>query len=278
MTFKVTILIFIFSMVIRAGFYNAVAANWPESTYYAEHIAIVAMYATLTIACIIQFKITREKFSFIMGNNPTFSQVCLSISIAILLLMLSFGENAIFTFSYAQFNLENAYDSGKFHSQPHQSHSVFSWMIMSFILSSVILPALIEEVFFRALIFRSLYKNFSFFKSALATATFFTCIHFSQPIYISTFIFSFVLSYLYATTRSLPTCMIVHATFNLLAFLIQHYFDLHRIRTIDQLSHLQDWIPELVMLGFAISAFSLLIVWAKDRLTQAALPHLPLGN
>lgn len=278
MTFKVAFLIFIFSMVIRAGAYNFIAANWPDNAYYAEQISIIFMYATLTIACIIQFKITRQTFYLLVGRKANFLQVCLSISIAVLLLMLSFGESAIFTFSYAQYNLESAYELGKYHSQPYESHAFFSLMVIIFIFSSVMLPALIEEIFFRALIFRSLYKNFSFFKSALATAAFFTCIHFSQPIYISTFIFSFVLSYLYATTRSLTTCMIVHATFNLLAFLNQHYFDVHRIKNINQLSHLHDWTPEFLMLGFALCSFSLLIVWSKDRLKQATLPHLPSEN
>lgn len=278
MKFKVLLLILIFSLTIRAGLLNFLIGNWPNVKYYAEHLAIIAMFLTLSAACIIQFKLTHEKINFILGDKINTSKVFLSLSVSALLLMLTFGESAIFTLSIAQYNPEKAYELGKFHSQAYNSYPALSPMILSFVFSSVMLPAVFEEIFFRGLVFRSLYYNHSFFKSSVATAAFFTCIHFSQPIYVSTFIFSLVLSYLYAITRSLPTCMIVHATFNLFAFLNQHYFDFHRIRNISQLSHLNDWIPEFIMLGFSILGFSMIIIWSKDLLKKAKIPDLPCLN
>ncbi|MDM5179849.1 CPBP family intramembrane metalloprotease [Massilia sp. DJPM01] len=275
MKFKILFLILTFSMIVRTTLFNVLSTYWRDSTYYAEHVAIIAMFVAMTVTSVIQFGLNKKKLAIILGKVTTPSHILLSITVAVLLLMLTFGESAAFTLSLAQYNIQNAYDLGKFHAETYDSHSFFSPPILVFIFSSVILPAIFEEIFFRGLVFRSLYKEHSFFKSAVWTAVFFTSVHFLKPVYISTFLFSLVLSYLYAATRSLPSCMIAHATFNFLAFINQHYFDFHRIRDVSQISHLHDWIPQFAMLGFSLIAFSLLVLWFKDAIKQAALPQLP---
>ncbi|ATQ74763.1 hypothetical protein CR152_09685 [Massilia violaceinigra] len=262
-------------MVVRSAFVIGVTTFWPDLAYFAEHAGVLLMFAAMTIASIFQFKLHRRKIALILGNRLTPSQLALSVAVALLLLMLTFGESAVFTMAAAQYNLETAYSLGKFHSEAYGSHPFLSVHVLTFVFSSVILPGIVEEFFFRGLVFRSFNERHSFLVSAALTAVLFTAIHAFKTIYIGTFIFSFVLSYLYATTRSLRTCMVAHATFNLLAFVNQHFFDFHRIRGINELKEWHHWIPQLAMLGSALIAFGWMIHISRDAIKHASLPALP---
>lgn len=262
-------------MVLRAVLFIFITSYLPSSTYYANHLCASVMFVAMAAASVHQFQIGRERFSLILGRAINKNQVALSMIIAILLLMLTFGESAIFTKILANYDVEKAYILGKYHPEAYSFHPFFSPHILTFIAFSVIFPAIFEEFFFRGLVFRSINATKPFFLSAVATAIIFTAIHFSKTIYIGTFIFSVVLSYLYATTRSLLTCMIVHATFNLLAFTNQHYADFHRIRKLTELNEWHHWTPEIVMFWVAIIAFGCLIFKFRDTIKNASLPALP---
>ena len=275
MTLKILLLILVFSMVLRGILFLSITLYWPSVAYYADHLCASMMFMAMAAASSHQFRIDREKFLFIVGGKITIYQVAISATIAILLLMFTFGESAVFTKTVAQYNIETAYRLGKFHLETYNSHPFFSLHVFTFIICSVISPAIFEELFFRGLIFRSINKNKSFFLSAMLTAAIFTAIHFSKTIYIGTFLFSLAMSYLYAITGSLRTCMITHATFNLLAFINQYYFDFHRIRSMNELNEWHYWIPELSMLGVALIAFGWMIFISKDAIKQVSLPALP---
>ncbi|MDQ1923823.1 CPBP family intramembrane glutamic endopeptidase [Massilia pseudoviolaceinigra] len=275
MTLKILLLILVFSMVLRSILFLSITAYWPSAAYYADHLCSSIMFIAMAAASFHQFKIDRDKLSFIVGGKITIYQVALSATIAILLLMLTFGESAIFTKTVAQYDIEAAYRLGKFHVEAYNSHPFFSLHVFTFIICSVIFPAIFEELFFRGLVFRSINKNKSFFLSAVLTSAIFTAIHFSKTLFIGTFLFSLALSYLYAITGSLRTCMITHATFNLLAFISQYYFDFHRIRSINELNEWHHWIPELSLLAVALIAFGWMTYISKDAIKQASLPALP---
>ncbi|MDQ1817532.1 CPBP family intramembrane metalloprotease [Massilia sp. CCM 9210] len=275
MTLKILLLILVFGMVLRAVLFISVTTYWPNAAYYTDHLCASIMFVAMAAASAHQFQISRKRFSLIVGGTITKRQIALSVTVGILLLMLTYGESAIFTKIAAYYDVEAAYGLGKYHAEAYISHPFFSLHVLTFITFSVVFPAVFEEVFFRGLIFRSINEHKSFFLSAVLTSVIFTAIHFSKTIYVGTFLFSLVLSYLYATTRSLQTCMIAHATFNLLAFISQHYFDFHRIRSMNELNEWHQWIPELAMLGVALIAFGWIIFISRDAIRHASLPALP---
>lgn len=272
---KILLLILIVSMVLRAVLFMSITAYWPNAAYYADHLCASIMFIVMAAASAHQFQINRKMFTLIMGSTITKRQVALSVAIGILLLMFTLGESAVFTKIVAYYDVEAAYSLGKYHPETYTSHPFFSVHVFTFIICSAIFPAIFEELFFRGLVFRSIYKNKSFLLSSVLTAAIFTALHFSKTIYIGTFLFSLALSYLYATTGSLRTCMVAHVTFNLLAFINQYYFDFHRIRGVDELSEWHHWIPELAMLGIALVAFGWIIFISKDAIKHASIPAMP---
>lgn len=64
---------------------------------------------------------------------------------------------------------------------------------------------------------------------------------------------------MYLQTGSLWSCVAMHAFYNIVAFVNQYYFDFHRIRTIDQIQDLHDWLPELSMLAVSLTVLLILM-------------------
>ncbi|UOD27660.1 CPBP family intramembrane metalloprotease [Massilia violaceinigra] len=275
MPFKILLLILVFGMVVRGAFGIVVTRCWPDLAYFAEHAGIVLLFTAMAFASILQFNLDRRKIALILGNRLRSREFALALAVAGLLLMFTFGESALFTMALAQYSAETAYSLGKYHPHPYAAHPFLSVHVLTFVCSSVILPAIFEEFFFRGLVFRSFNEHHGFFVSAALTALMFTLIHPMKTIYVGTFLFSFVLSYLYATTGSLRPCMVAHAAFNLLAFVNQHYADFHRIRTINELNEWQYWIPQLTMFGIAVAGFGWLLMSSANAIRHASIPSLP---
>lgn len=268
-------IILLFCLVLR-GFFMAILGSHFDS-YYLDQAGQTGMNVALVMLCAREFKIGKGELGSLFGNYHG-ADLIVGMSLGIALLMFTFGESAIFTLSVAQFDLPLAYKLGNFHEQIVPSHSFFSLHIVVFICASVLLPAIVEEFFFRSLLFPALAATRTYFRSAILCSSLFTILHFSKTIYLGTFIFSFVLCYLYVRERSLYACIAMHGCYNFLAFISQHYFDFHRTRSIHQLSSVWDWLPQIGML--VVSAITLIIfayryhrIFREIKLTNNLSPN-----
>ena len=242
--------ILVFCLVLRGIAVTLMGSH--GDPYYVGLAGQLGMSLALFFLCVHQFKIDRFKRREIFGQFRR-SDIATGGGLAILLLLFTLGESAIFTLILAQFDLPLAYELGKFHPTAYPAHPFFSTYILSFVVANVVMPAIIEEFFFRGLMFPALALKRSYLRSAILCSALFAVLHLSKIININTFVCSFVLCCLYLHTRSLYPCIIMHGCYNLLAFLSQHYFDFHRIRAMDQIDHFGDWLPQFCMMILSLS-------------------------
>lgn len=247
-------IILLFCLVLR-GFFTAILNPYFDS-YYLDQTGQAGMSVALVMLCMREFKIGKGEMRALFGACRG-TDLMTGVSLGIVLLMLTFGESAVFTLFAAQFDLPLAYKLGNFHEQILPSHSFFSVHILTFVVASVLLPAIVEEFFFRGLLFPALAATRTYFRSAMICSALFTMLHFSKTIYLGTFAFSFILCYLYVRERSLYACIALHGCFNFLAFITQHYSDFHRTRSIHQLSSVWDWLPQMGMLIVSVTILSI---------------------
>lgn len=266
------LVILLFCLVLR-GLFVAILGSYFDP-YYLDQAGQAGMSVALVVLCMREFQIGKGELLSLFGDRRG-TRLTIGMGLGILLLMLTFGESAIFTFLVAQLDLSLAYKLGNFHEQVFSSHPFFSVHVLVFVVASVLLPAIVEEIFFRGLLFSSLATTRTYFRSAMICSVLFTILHFSKTIYIGTFAFSFILCYLYVRERSLYACISMHGCFNFLAFVTQYYFDFHRTRSIRQLSSLKDWLPQMGML--VVSVAILMIVAGRYYRIFRGAPKLPLG-
>jgi membrane protease YdiL (CAAX protease family) len=258
------VVIMFFCLVARAWF------TIGTTPYLDDYLVIQAGQVIFSVSIVgfacFQFKINRKKLIAILGNFDR-AGVFSGVGFGVILFMFTLGLSAVTTLVVAQFDLANAYRVCNFHSESYGSQPFMSVHILIFIAASVILPAICEEFFFRGLFFPALANKRSYLRSAFICSVVFAMLHFQMLFnLLGAFIFSVVACCVYASGRSLYYCIFTHATYNFVAFIFQHYFDFHRTRSIDQLSTVADWIPQLTMFAISIVCLSVL-----------ALRHLPNG-
>jgi membrane protease YdiL (CAAX protease family) len=246
---KKLLVILFFCLVLR-GVFTALLSQ-DANPYYVDLAGQCCMYTAIFVLCKHQFGISQKGVQAIFGSFLV-SDIIIGSSLAVILLFFTFGESAVFTLVASQFDADLAYKIGGFHKEAFPAHPFLSPHVLWFIVASVLLPAIVEEFFFRGLLFPALALRRTYLSSALICSAIFTVLHFSKMIWINTFIFAFVLCYLFARNGSLYCCVVMHAVYNMLAFIFQHYFDFHRIRKLDKLSSVIDWMPQLIMLFFSI--------------------------
>jgi membrane protease YdiL (CAAX protease family) len=88
------------------------------------------------------------------------------------------------------------------------------------VLAVVIVAPIVEELFFRGFVFNAWLREYGMRRAVIGSALLFTVIHVSDPTLAGLLaltpilLVAFVLSYVYARTRSLLTVVALHATFN----------------------------------------------------------------
>ena len=197
----------------------------------------------------------------LLGRNISVLGVLKSIGLAALLVAFTLGENAIEVLLTAQLNPAGAYKYWHFHEERIVVYPFWSIRVMLYVVVSVLLAPLLEEFVFRYLLLRSMSAKMSVLAAVTLGSVFFTALHFSSHYYLSTFIFSLALYFVYLKRKSLFDCVLTHGAFNLFAFLQQNYFDFHWTRPPNAIASVSDWIPQLAL--FAVSSFiliSLLVV------------------
>lgn len=246
MTLYKLLSILLFALVARGAMGVALSRLGPEANYYLEELIQVTFYLFLLVFCIRYFQISKPRLNQVFGK-PKMKDVITGILVGISMLGLALGESALVTYVFAQVEPAAAYEMGKFHPVPYKAHPIWSAQVLLFAISGVLAPAVVEEFFFRGLLLEALQLKHSFVKSAVSCSLIFTVLHFNEAIYINSFLFSLISCYCYGLSRSLYPCIAIHATFNLVTFLNQYYFDFHRTRSQEQLTRIWEWQLEILL-------------------------------
>jgi membrane protease YdiL (CAAX protease family) len=255
--------VLVFSLVVRGG---VVATGSHLFAGFGSHLDIFGQLlfgALIFSLCIKEFKLSRPTLAKIFGGASAHDLLG-AVLLGVVLLMLPFGESAIQAIVLSHFDPDLAYRWGNFHELVYPPQNFLSIHIGEFLIASIVIPAMVEEFFFRGLLLRALQVRRTFLQSAIISSALFTVLHPSGGVYLSCFAFAMGACLLYARTGSLYACMVMHATFNLLAFLSQHYFDFHRTRSVDQLRSVTDWIPQITLLAVALTLLTWWILRNKD--------------
>lgn len=230
--------------------------------YEAEIFAQVLTSAGLYYFVVAYFKIPATTRQDIFGAF-TIKHAYFGAALSLAFLAVTYGESAVVYLSIAQSDPEWAYSLGHFREYQRAAHPFLSRHVMLFVLSNVVAPAIVEEFFFRGLLFPLMEKKYGLLKGAVICSCIFTALHFSKPVYLSVFIFSFGLCYIYARTKSLAPCIAAHFTFNLLAFVVQYYSAFHWVRAPGTIANVAAWIPELSLL--AVGSVVIVIICYRWR-------------
>jgi membrane protease YdiL (CAAX protease family) len=256
------IVILVFSLVVRGGTNVALKHLFVDSNSINDLISQIAFLLSIYLGCIKEFGLGKQALVKIFGLCRSYELLWAAI-LAVVLLMFTFGESAVQAILMSRYDLNFAYRWGNFHEEAYPSLHFFSLHVGAFLVASIIIPAFIEEFFFRGLLVRAFCVRKSFVQSALISSVIFTALHPSGGVYVSCFMCALAACFMYARTGSLYPCITMHATYNLLAFISQHYFDFHRTRSIDHLSSWTDWIPQITML--LVSLMTMTWWWFKYR-------------
>jgi membrane protease YdiL (CAAX protease family) len=244
--------VFIFSIIIRA-FIGIWGSYWftQISPYFIDLFAQAIMYLTMLLS---YFVLLKEPFSlsisysfFSMKNIGIFF-----ILIPSVLVVLTIGEFALESLIISQYNPKLAYQSLPFHSEYKKVYPFFSMNVLIYIFVIVFLAPLAEEFVFRYLLLSRLSRKYGFWIGAIIASLLFTSLHFAQYLYISTFIFSIILSILYVIKRNWLICFVVHASNNLITFIYEYYFGYSFTKKIEVISELSSWSIELLLLTITL--------------------------
>jgi|GEM_PF-4996306 len=245
------VVIMCFCLVMRAWF------TIGTTPYLDDYIVVQAGQALFSVSlvgfAILQFNLNRAKIKTILGKLDC-SALFSGLGMGFILFLFSLGLSAVITFLIAQYDLATAYRVCSFHAEPYGSQPFMSVEILIYVTASVLLPAICEEIFFRGLFFPALANKRTYLRSAVICSCVFAMLHFQMLFNVlNSFIFSCIACCIYASGRSLHYCIVMHASYNFVSFIFQHYFDFHRTRSIGHLSAVGDWIPQLAMLVISIA-------------------------
>lgn len=259
------------SVVFRAAGEIYVDHAFDIDSYYVGLLFHGLMYVVMGL--MLWFLVWRSHLDHkaVLGASVDSATYIQSIGLAFLLVAFSLGENAVEVLIVSRISLEHAYSFWNFHTEELRVHPLFSLRVMLYLLVNVVLAALIEEFVFRGLLLRTLGAKMGLHRAIVIGSIVFTFLHFASPYYISTFVFSLVLYYVYILKRSLIPCVIIHGTFNLAAFIHQYYLDIHWARSINQIASLADWQPQLIMFGSCSVILIYLAVKHRNAVVSSSL-------
>lgn len=244
------ICIMICAVIFRAFLEIVLASFYHFEAYYISLLCQSVMYVIIFAAC--KRTLSKRVNSSIVSSEKINISAGLFVAMTIIwplvLLAFSLGENAVEVIIYSHINVRKAYTFFHFHVTPVHSAHITSLRVLSFIIVTVFLAPFVEELIFRRVILREMMIRGSIVWAVTASSLMFTAFHFSHYEYVSIFIFSIFVCAVYIRYKSLMLVFFVHAGFNFMAFVHQYYLDIQWTRSLGNISHISDWIPQIFML------------------------------
>lgn len=254
----------VLSLIARIGFTSLLSVYLPHNASVVDNLAAISQYALLLAICAILMRDARVTWTGILGRSPNLTIGRQAALFAMLLLAFSYGENFLEVYVAAHFSPAFAYRYWNFHAA-HYVLELSANSYLTLVIAQFVVAPLVEELVFRGLLQKAWAENYGLKKSVIFVAILFTILHFSRHYFISTFVFSIVLSMLYLKFGSLWVSVGVHAIFNALAFVMEFKFGFHWERPIGHLSSIEFWLPELAMLMIALP---LLVIFIRKNWRQ----------
>ena len=138
------------------------------------------------------------------------------------------------------------------------------------VLALAVVAPLFEEWICRGYLFGSLRERFGLWSSCLLSSLFFAVMHLQPAAVINAFFMGMVLSYLYARTGSLWSSMLVHAVYNLCAYLL--LVSGHGDESLYALLGGRGWLYGLCYAAAAAAALAAVIGFRRTGRAPAAEP------
>lgn len=243
MRFRETVAVLIAGLIIRwpaeelLGIYRFSASN-------ITNISMAVQYIFILTACVGLMHRTSEQSCFLLSKLPNTKLVVLAIAFGTALLLTTLGINSLVVWCFAQFDPKFAYDFWGFHQQRYYAN-IDTPEFLILIIAQILLAAVAEEVLFRGMMFRSL-QTIGSVRAAVIVSIVFAVLHFGKGM-TGAFGFSYILCFLYKKHGVIWAPIIAHATYNSLSYVASYKYEFHFQRSMNQIGHLSDWIPELSM-------------------------------
>ncbi len=218
-----------------------------KSAATIDNGSAIIQYAIL---CWLSLRLLREfNLSCQLSIKPVLSAQAfmVAIGIALTLLCFTYGESALEVFIVAQSAPLKAYSLWGFHPIPYEV-TVSKFNLALIVITQFIVAPIVEELYFRGTLFRALSTKYGGMIAIIIESTIFTSLHFVYEAYLSTFIFSFIITLIYVRYNSIWVNALCHSVFNTVAFYVEFYTSFHWIRTPECLKNIVCWEPELLML------------------------------
>lgn len=244
-------------------------AELESGTAFIIWFGIDLLFNSLLIVFSIKaLSLGRASLKAISGAPPALKHLAWGLAFGLALVCLTLGENAVEAIIVANIDKKLAYSLWRFSPSLDPAPPFLSLNVQLFLFISVVLAPVAEEFFFRGILLRALGAKFGFAAATVYSSLIFMLLHAQSSYHLTAFLFSCILCYLYAVSRSLLACIVAHSVVNLSAYVIPKHMEFHKVRTIDQLDALNFWIPQMWMLTIAIAFMAVVIAkW------QSAIRH-----
>jgi membrane protease YdiL (CAAX protease family) len=148
----------------------------------------------------------------------------------------------------------------------------------SSIIALVILAPVIEELFFRGFILHGLLSQYSIKKSVLVSTLLFMLIHLNPYQFAGAFLFGIISAYIFLATRSLLPCILGHALYNALPFLIKYFLKVDIpgfTKSADPFSNSFQplWLDGLGIAFLLLGLYFLITYYRKYRTADSEVPE-----
>jgi membrane protease YdiL (CAAX protease family) len=183
---------------------------------------IVAFDIALVALGILTLRVDANEIKIIIGRRPLRKDIYWLVALGASFFAMEPGLQGLLALWANNFAPQMANATWSFWAPVNMRRQDPVQIIVYGLILTVIVP-IAEEFVFRGLFLRPKLASTRFHFYAVGTSIFFTLLHFEKPEWISTFVFSIGMAYLYRRSQSLVACIAVHGLCNLLTF-VQYYF------------------------------------------------------
>lgn len=181
-------------------------------------------YVVLVAVCIAVFNLNASRLYGIFGSF-SLNSMWAGAGLGAVLAALSLGSTVESTDFLGHSAMALALSPVPFQEKFDIGTAMFSTHLMMHLLVNVLLAAVVEEFYFRGLLFPALAQRRTLVWSAILCSMAFAFVHLGVLFSWKAFVLSIVLLVIYTRGASLYTCIVAHAGYNLIMFLLPYSGD-----------------------------------------------------
>ncbi|MFT6208292.1 MAG: membrane protease YdiL (CAAX protease family) [Colwellia sp.] len=265
-------LISIIGLYATNAFLAGFIQKFISSTFFSEQLSFL-IYAVILSFFVIKFVINKRDDSrtLIKLKGVSCKKIIITLIIGGLTVPIAFGFNSIEVLTVAQFSPELANSLWDFKyadvefTRNYKLGSNFIVFFTFLVVHSFVGP-FVEELTYRGAILPILNQKYSKILALLFTAILFMLLH-PPKVYLDTFVFSLLVGWLTLQTGQLIYAFLIHASYNLLSWLLEGYnvIEMFRNKSPLLLATPTTWVIELIIAFFAVILVLYLSSWLVER-------------